>query len=196
MFFISWCRTFLGTNSWVNFGIASTHSHLILNYLVLTSRNWILPTRHKVHVNFIDIRLVLQILFRTGLNAARAVLLIQVERILCSNITWPSGTHLILRGIPCLFHVGLDKDLWLINIARLLILISAIASHNDLIIPFNLLINSSLKLVGLINTVRQLLLLQVICCLTTWSIGTKSLSSSGLALSICICILACWRFLP
>ena len=119
----------------------------------------------------------------------RAVLLIQMQWVISGNVARSRGPHLILRGVPRLFHGWLNNYLLTIGIS-LANLIVLIATHDHLVISSNLLIDAVLKLILLIHVVVHLLLLDVhVVIAAARTVSSKSSTARGLALSIRIRVL-------
>lgn len=194
---ISWGRSFLWTYPRIQIRIAS-HGHLALSDLLLGAGDRILPTRHIIHIHLVNIRLILrQILLWSGLlDSAGAVLLIQMQRIIRCNITWPSLPHLILWSVPRLLHrrLGQWRILPCAHRAILSALIGLVTADDHLIIPPYLLIYASASELG-VHATRQLLLLQIQIIASAGSIAAEAAATGGLTLPISICILSRRRFL-
>ena len=191
--FISGGGPFLWADSGIQFIVR--YGHLIGYYLVLAACYWVLTTRDEVHVNFVDIRLILQILFWARLHSASTILLAKVQAIFSRYIGWTSRPHLILRSVPCLLHVWFYEYLRLTYIGSLLIGVGVVAADHNLVVSFNLVVDASRELVRLVHAVCQGLLLQVAVYLATSPVSCQATSSRRLALPVRVCILARRRFL-
>ena len=112
------------------------------------------------------------VLFIIVLNSGRTILLVEVEGGFRGDVGRTCGPHLVLRSIPCLLHVGLDQHLRLACISGLLVGVGAVAADDNVVVSFDLVIDASLELVGLVHAVCKRLLLQVVVYLPTGSVGS------------------------
>jgi hypothetical protein len=167
---------------------------LVLGHLLLGARDRILPARDIVHVNFVNVGLVLrQVFLGAGLQAVGTILLIEMQWVISGDVARPRRPHLVLRGVARLLHRRLHHDLPAVVIA-LPDLIALISTCVHLIVSSNLLIDAILKLAGLINSIIHLLLLQVIVS-ATGTISCEAAAARGLTLSIRVRVLTRGRLL-
>ena len=159
--------------------------------LLLATVHRVLSTWDIVHVDLVDIRLILrQILLRSRLDAASAILLVEMQWVVGCDVAGSGGPHLILRCVPSLLHVRLGHSLPIGTSAIVLTtLIGLVTADNHLIVSSDLLVYATLELIPLSHTTIQLLLLKVDVITATGSVSRKASTTSGLTFAICVCIL-------
>ena len=190
-------RPFLRTDARVHIWVANCY--LVWGHLLLATVHRVLSTWDVVHVDLVDIRLILrQILLRSRLDAASAILLVEMQWVVGCDVAGSGGPHLILRCIPSLLHVWLGHSLPICtNAIVLATLIGLVTADNHLIVSSDLLlVYATLELIPLSHTTIQLLLLKVDVITATGSVSRKASTTSGLTFAICVCILtASWGLL-
>jgi hypothetical protein len=152
-----------------------------------SSRSSILSIRNIIHINLIDVGLLIWTQVLLWSLYTSTVLLIQCQRGALGNFIRSGRPHLILWGIPSAFHGWLDDDPISAYIGIGPTIIGLIATHGHIIISPHLWINTALELLGLAHSIIVVLLLLDIC--TALTVCCETTTTSRLCLPVRVSVL-------